>query len=68
MNVQEILDGLGLSGLNAGTWCGDGGWLEDPAAPLIDSINPATGEVARRVQFRQTVPCSGSRPRRLRAC
>jgi aldehyde dehydrogenase (NAD+) len=59
MNVQEILDGLGLSGLNAGTWCGDGGWLEDPAAPLIDSINPSTGEVIARV--RATTPADYER-------
>ena len=49
MNAQEILAGLGLSGVNAGTWCG-GGWLDDPSAPLIDSVNPATGEVIARVR------------------
>jgi len=59
MNVQEILAGLGLSAVNPGTWCGDGGWLEDPAAPLIDSVNPATGEVI--AQVRATTPADYER-------
>ena len=50
MNAADILAGLGLSRVNAGTWSGDGGWLDDPSAPLIDSINPATGEVIASVR------------------
>jgi aldehyde dehydrogenase (NAD+) len=50
MKAAEILAGLGLEKTNPGGWCGDGGWLADPAAPLIDSINPATGEVIARVR------------------
>jgi aldehyde dehydrogenase (NAD+) len=50
MNPREILSGLGLEEENPGTWCGDGGWLSDAGAPLIDSINPATGQVIARVR------------------
>ncbi len=41
---------LGLEAVNAGTWSADGGWLSDPAAQRIDSINPATGEVIASVR------------------
>jgi len=50
MNAGEILAGLGLEQTNPGTWCGDGGWLADADAPLVESINPATGEVIARVR------------------
>jgi len=50
MKPAEILEGLGLSELNPGTWCGDGGWLDDPSAPVIESISPSTGEVIARVR------------------
>ena len=50
MNATQILAGLGLEQTNSGTWCGDGGWLADDAAPLIESINPSTGEVIARVR------------------
>jgi len=45
-----LLEGLGLAQANPGTWSGDGGWLSDPAAKIIESVNPATGEVIARVQ------------------
>ncbi len=45
MSPAEILAGLGLEAINKGAWCGDGGWLADESLPLIESINPATGEV-----------------------
>jgi aldehyde dehydrogenase (NAD+) len=45
-----LLAGLGLAQVNPGTWSGDGGWLGDPAAKVIESVNPATGEVIARVQ------------------
>jgi aldehyde dehydrogenase (NAD+) len=54
MKTQEILQGLGLEDVNPGTWCGDGGWLADESAPLIESLNPANGEVIARV--RATTP------------
>jgi aldehyde dehydrogenase (NAD+) len=50
MNAQEILTGLGLEETNPGTWCGDGGWLAADGAPLIESVNPATGPVIARVR------------------
>jgi len=54
MNVQEMLQGLGLEPVNPGTWCGEGGWLSDDSAPLIESVSPASGEVIARV--RATTP------------
>jgi aldehyde dehydrogenase (NAD+) len=48
-NVSSLLECLGLQPVNAGTWCGDG-WLADPSARVIESINPTTGEVIGRVQ------------------
>lgn len=48
--IADVLKSLGLEPENAGTWCGDGGWLGDAGAPVIESINPSTGEVIARVQ------------------
>jgi aldehyde dehydrogenase (NAD+) len=48
-NVSSLLECLGLQPVNAGTWCGDG-WLADPSARVIESVNPTTGEVIGRVQ------------------
>ena len=45
----RILDGLGLSAVNPGA-CSRDGWHAAADAPLIDSINPATGEVIARVR------------------
>ena len=45
---------LGLTQTNAGTWSGAGGWLDDASAKVIESVNPATGEVIARV--RATTP------------
>jgi aldehyde dehydrogenase (NAD+) len=50
VKAAEILAGLGLEQINPGGWCGDGGWLADPAAPLIESINPSTGAVIASVR------------------
>jgi aldehyde dehydrogenase (NAD+) len=41
--IDETLQSLGLSQINSGTWAGSRGWSEDTSAPLIDSVNPATG-------------------------
>jgi aldehyde dehydrogenase (NAD+) len=48
--MKQLLDKLGLQAVNAGTYAADGGWLNDERAPLIDSINPATGEVIARIR------------------
>ena len=50
MKAREILAGLGLEDVNPGCWSGDGGWLADKAAPVFESVNPATGEVIARVR------------------
>ncbi len=49
MKTNELLDRLELGDLNAGTWTAGAGWLHDPQAPGIESINPTTGEVIARV-------------------
>ena len=41
--MKKILDSLGLEAINPGTWYGNES-SEDGSAPLIESINPATGE------------------------
>ena len=43
--IDNLLQSLGLEKTNAGTWCGDGGWLQDKTARRIDSVNPTTGAV-----------------------
>jgi aldehyde dehydrogenase (NAD+) len=47
--MKEILDSLGLEAINPGTWYGSEA-SEDTAAPLIESINPTTGEVIASVR------------------
>jgi aldehyde dehydrogenase (NAD+) len=47
---DTLLKSLGLAATNAGTWSGNGGWLQDPAAPLIDSVNPSDGKVIASVR------------------
>jgi aldehyde dehydrogenase (NAD+) len=51
---DALLKSLGLTPDHAGTWSGQGGWLDDRNAPLIESINPTTGAVLGRV--RATTP------------
>jgi aldehyde dehydrogenase (NAD+) len=51
---DALLRSLGLTPDHAGTWSGQGGWLDDSSAPLIESINPTTGAVLGRV--RATTP------------
>jgi aldehyde dehydrogenase (NAD+) len=48
--MKQLLDKLGLEAINSGTYAGEGGWLSEERAPLIDSINPATGEVIARIR------------------
>ena len=47
--MKDILDRLGLAEVNAGTWLGSEA-SEDSAAPLIQSINPANGEIIAGVR------------------
>ncbi len=49
LNADRILAGLGLTAVNAGAWSGKE-WHAAADAPLVDSINPATGEVIARVR------------------
>ena len=51
--MNEILQRLGLSDENSGTWLGSDS-LEDASAALIESVNPANGEVIASV--RSTTP------------
>jgi aldehyde dehydrogenase (NAD+) len=51
--MQDILNKLGLAETNPGTWLGAKS-LEDSSAKLIESVNPATGEVIASV--RSTTP------------
>jgi aldehyde dehydrogenase (NAD+) len=48
--VSGVLAELGLEAVNPGTWSGHDGWLADPAAPLVESVNPATGAVLGAVR------------------
>jgi len=41
--MNPLLKDLGLKAVNAGTWASEGGWLDDASAPLIQSVNPASG-------------------------
>ena len=47
--MREILDQLGLSTVNDGTWLG-GDSIADKSANLIESVNPATNEVIASVR------------------
>src|SRR3984957_3222849 len=48
------LESLELKDINAGAWSGSHGWSTDTTGPLIDSINPATGQ--RLAQVRGATP------------
>jgi aldehyde dehydrogenase (NAD+) len=47
--MQDILNRLGLEATNPGTWLGAES-LEDSSASLIESVNPANGEVIASVR------------------
>jgi aldehyde dehydrogenase (NAD+) len=49
MNKADILAGLGLSAVNAGAWSGKD-WHAAPDAPLVSSVEPATGEPIAQVR------------------
>src|ERR1700722_19299480 len=44
------LESLELEDINAGAWSGSHGWSTDTTGPLIDSINPATGQRLAQVR------------------
>jgi len=48
-DVQKILSNLGLTQDNAGTWTATGGWRKGAGGKIIESINPATGQVIAKV-------------------
>ena len=48
--ISDTLKSLGLRDLNSGTWSGVRGWSEQQSGPLIDSINPSTGERLAQVR------------------
>jgi aldehyde dehydrogenase (NAD+) len=51
--MKDILASLGIEEINPGTWLGAES-MDDAAAPLIESLNPATGEAIASV--RATTP------------
>ncbi len=51
--MKKILDSLSLEAVNAGTWYGSES-SEDTSAELIESINPANGEVIASVRSTST--------------
>jgi aldehyde dehydrogenase (NAD+) len=44
------LESLGLKDINAGAWSGSHGWSADTSGPVIESINPATGQRLAQVR------------------
>jgi aldehyde dehydrogenase (NAD+) len=48
--MSPLLSELGLEPVNPGAWSAQDGWLLDPAAPLIESLNPASGELIASVR------------------
>jgi aldehyde dehydrogenase (NAD+) len=46
----DVLKALGLQDMNAGTWSGTHGWSERGGGPLIESVNPASGERLAQVR------------------
>ena len=49
--MRAILSALELEELNSGAWSANGGWSQDDSGPVIESRNPATGEVLGRVRI-----------------
>jgi aldehyde dehydrogenase (NAD+) len=48
--MKQLFTALELSDLNVGTWSADAGWSQESSGPLIESTNPATGELLGRVR------------------
>jgi len=47
--VMDVLHELGLKAVNAGASSGGGGWIASATEGLLDSLNPATGQVLAQV-------------------
>ena len=48
-DINKILSNLGLTQDNSGTWTATGGWRKSAGGKVIESINPATGQVIAKV-------------------
>jgi len=48
--MNPVLADLGLEAINPAAWSAEDGWLADPAAALIESVNPSNGEVIASVR------------------
>ena len=48
MIFADVLQRLGINAENSGVYAG--GWIERPGGEMIESLNPATGEVLARVR------------------
>ena len=46
---MDIFQELGLESVNAGACSGPGRWVSTTSAGLLDSVNPATGQVLAQV-------------------
>src|SRR5688500_18067545 len=48
MIFADVLQRLGINAENSGVYAG--GWIDRPGGEMIESLNPATGEVLARVR------------------
>jgi aldehyde dehydrogenase (NAD+) len=48
--ATDPLKVLGLGAVNSGAWSGSGGWSQARNGPLIDSVNPSTGQRLAQVR------------------
>src|SRR5450755_1818603 len=49
-NIDDTLRALELSELNPGAWSGGRGWTRQQSGPLLESINPSTGQCLARIR------------------
>ncbi|MGD8574698.1 MAG: aldehyde dehydrogenase family protein [Gammaproteobacteria bacterium] len=49
-DAKKILAAFGLEDVNPGTYAAKSGWLDDPNGRLLESRNPATGELLGKVR------------------
>jgi aldehyde dehydrogenase (NAD+) len=48
--MKNFAAAIELGGIYSGSWCANGGWSNDVDGPIIESVNPATGELLGRVR------------------
>jgi aldehyde dehydrogenase (NAD+) len=48
--MRDIFSALELSELHSGAWSPEGGWSNDTAGAVFESVNPTTGELLGRVR------------------